>query len=98
LMNLPKVGLKFDVLVALRADRLDDHLARHARNRLFAGRINIRNEGEVGASKGPAEFFLERQSARIAVRLKHDEHPLPMTGSGGCHGGGDLGGVWSACL
>ena len=81
LMNLPKIGSKFDVLMAMRADRLNDHLAGDARNWLFAGWINIRNEGEVGASKRPAEFFLECQSARIAVRLKHDEHPFPMTGS-----------------
>jgi hypothetical protein len=98
LMNLPKIGSKFDMLVALRADRLNDHLAGHARNWLFAGWIDIRNEGEVGASKRPAEFFLECQCARIAVRLKHDEHPFPTTGSSGCNGGGDLGGMMSVII
>ena len=41
----------------------------------------------------PAEFFLESESARITVRLKHDEHTFPMTGAGGCNRGGDLGGM-----
>ena len=97
-MNLPHIGSKFDVFMAMRAHRLRDHLAGDARNRLLAGWINVRNEGEVGAIKRPAEFFLERQSARITVRLKHDEHAFPMTGPGGCNRGGDLRGMVSVII
>ncbi len=58
-MNLPNIGSKFDVLMAMRAHRLHDHPTGYARNRLLAGWINIRNEGEVGAIKRSAEFFLQ---------------------------------------
>ena len=56
-MNLPDIGSKLDMLMAMRAHRLHDHLAGHAGNRLLAGWINVRDEDEVGADRTPGRIL-----------------------------------------
>ena len=43
--------------------------------------------------EGPAKFLLEGERARVAVRLKHDEHTFPAAGSGGRYRRCDLSGM-----
>ena len=72
---------------------VDDHLAADPLNRLFAGWVNIRDENCIRIVEGPPEVLFQSQSARVSVRLEHDEHPILPHPAGRCEGSADFAGV-----
>ena len=65
------------LLPRLLRNRINDRLPAHARNRLLAGRINIRHYEHIRIFKRTAKVFFQRLRARVAVWLKHCHDALP---------------------
>ena len=76
--------------MAMRLHRRHEIVARGACDRLFAGRIDIGDDDDIGIVETGGEFVEERGEARIAMRL-HDGDDLVFRRSArGAQHRGDL--------
>src|SRR5882724_5389537 len=79
-----------DVFVSGLADGGNERVAGNAWDRRFAGRIDVREDEQVGLIECAAEFVPEMLCARVAMRLKEHEQTVKLASASGFERGANF--------
>src|SRR6266404_1125132 len=79
-----------DVFVSGLANSGNKGFAGDARDRRFAGRIDVREDEQVGLIEGAAELIPEMLRARIAMRLEKNQQAVKLTAASSFERGANL--------
>src|SRR5262249_12179641 len=86
-MHAHKTRLISHSAMTVRQYGIGDGLTADSGNRRLARRINIGDDDAIGLIKGGAKLIAQRLGARVAMWLKHCQHPL-ASGRTRCRQGG----------